>query len=550
MPTWIKALFCVFLAYLIWVYWITIQASAVGLYHDDGIYVVTAKALAEGKGYRIISLPDPIAQTKYPFLFPLLLAGVWKIFPQFPENVLFLKLVPLLHTVLWCWLIYRFIKQNAKSIGVARSITALTLASPWVVFFSTTIVSETMFACLCTGALFSLRDLEQDPAETGVKKIVISSMLASASFLTRTAGLPLIVAGTLGLFLKRRYKVGLEFFLLCALFVAPWFWWQAVHHNPDAAADAYYSWSNYQSWNLLTNFTPAQKAIIFLKNILNLAVSPGDLLGLKRGPFVPFFAFTFAAFALYGFLRDMSRCVNSLHLFLLLYNGMLLVWAWPPMRFCVPVLPFLLFFAYKGFVLFCAQLLKVRSIPPRASWIPAFALIPILCYALYIGARRTAESGAASLAYSPPENWQACSSLLDWIREHTPPDAVLLGNLDPTFYLYTGRRAVRGFTADPFQLFYADKPEFPLGKISDLMRTVIERRVNYIVQTPSVRFQEGPFLNSLIDGMVGKYPEVFRLAKAASVPGYAVYEVDRSILARSLKEELNSKELSGATSSQ
>lgn len=29
----------------------------VGLFHDDGIYVVVAKAINEGKGYRIISLP-------------------------------------------------------------------------------------------------------------------------------------------------------------------------------------------------------------------------------------------------------------------------------------------------------------------------------------------------------------------------------------------------------------------------------------------------------------------------------------------------------------
>ena len=48
-------------------------APSVGLYHDDGIYLVTAKALAEGQGYRIISLPTVIPQSKYPFLFPLAL---------------------------------------------------------------------------------------------------------------------------------------------------------------------------------------------------------------------------------------------------------------------------------------------------------------------------------------------------------------------------------------------------------------------------------------------------------------------------------------------
>ena len=50
-----------------------------GVYHDDGIYVSTAKALAEGKGYRLINLPDSPTQTKYPPLYPIFLALIWMI---------------------------------------------------------------------------------------------------------------------------------------------------------------------------------------------------------------------------------------------------------------------------------------------------------------------------------------------------------------------------------------------------------------------------------------------------------------------------------------
>ena len=52
-----KALILIFVAILLPAYWFAFRAPAVGIYHDDGIYLVTAKALAEGKGYRIISLP-------------------------------------------------------------------------------------------------------------------------------------------------------------------------------------------------------------------------------------------------------------------------------------------------------------------------------------------------------------------------------------------------------------------------------------------------------------------------------------------------------------
>src|SRR5262245_1204078 len=64
-----------------------------GGYHDDGIYATTAKALATGQGYRIISLPSEPAQTKYPPLYPLLLSLIWRVYPRFPENVAWLTML-------------------------------------------------------------------------------------------------------------------------------------------------------------------------------------------------------------------------------------------------------------------------------------------------------------------------------------------------------------------------------------------------------------------------------------------------------------------------
>ena len=153
-----KALVAIFFASMLPIYWIAFHAPAVGIYHDDGIYLVTAKALAEGKGYRIISLPGELPQTKYPILFPAVLSVAWKISPRFPENALFLKTIPFLSAMLWLWLSYRLIREETGPQGVALWIVLLTAASSWVVFFSTTFMSETFFACLC--------HLGLDPVET------------------------------------------------------------------------------------------------------------------------------------------------------------------------------------------------------------------------------------------------------------------------------------------------------------------------------------------------------------------------------------------------
>src|SRR6516165_2836182 len=58
-----------------------------GVYQDDGFYFSTAKALAEGQGYRLISFPGSPHQTKYPILYPWLLSWVWKLNSRFPDNV-------------------------------------------------------------------------------------------------------------------------------------------------------------------------------------------------------------------------------------------------------------------------------------------------------------------------------------------------------------------------------------------------------------------------------------------------------------------------------
>ncbi len=80
----------VFLAALIpsaYLAWTLRTMPHLGFYHDDSIYWVSGRSLAMGDGYRIQSLPSQPYQTKYPPLYPALLAAIWKINPKFPANL-------------------------------------------------------------------------------------------------------------------------------------------------------------------------------------------------------------------------------------------------------------------------------------------------------------------------------------------------------------------------------------------------------------------------------------------------------------------------------
>src|SRR5262245_30496635 len=104
-PRWLRtAAFLVALTGLAIGYFVLVRTPTVGTFHDDGIYLVTAKSLAEGQGYRIISIPGDPPQTKYPVLFPWVLSIVWRVYPSFPDNLPWLKLVPLGAMLIWLYL--------------------------------------------------------------------------------------------------------------------------------------------------------------------------------------------------------------------------------------------------------------------------------------------------------------------------------------------------------------------------------------------------------------------------------------------------------------
>ena len=531
-----KALVAVFVACMLPTYWIAFHAPAVGTYHDDGIYLVTGKALAEGKGYRIISLPGELLQTKYPILFPAVLSVAWKIFPKFPENALFLKTIPFLSAILWLWLSYKLIKEETGARGVALGIVLLTAASSWVIYFSTTFMSETFFACLSSWALIRLKRLEGRCGDDGVSlPLLFATSLVAASFLTRTVGAALVAAAAISLFLKRKYVSALMFLFGCAVLIGPWLWWQAVYGESARAIDSYYSLSNYKSWNILWNFTVEQKFHVVMVNLIRIIFSPVSLLNLNRNAIGLFISIVIMLLTCSGFVRDARNHIGSLHFFMLFYFGIIVFWVWPPERFLLPMMPYLLLFAYKEFCRVCGRVFKQGNVPALFSLVLAALLGVLMINGLLPATRETIKRHAVSVSFpSEQDDWKPIQELMGWVRQNTPEDSILLGNLDPVYYLYTGRKAVRGFSADPYLLFYSGKPETALGGVPDLIQRIVGYRVRYIVRTPSRFFMEGPIFNGILDRLLSEYPQAFHVVKVASVPTCRIIEVDQGKLLQAL----------------
>ena len=67
--------------------WINRDVPHFGVLQDDGMYLIDGKALAEGAGYRILSLPAQPYDTRYPPLYPLYLSLAWLAAPSYPATL-------------------------------------------------------------------------------------------------------------------------------------------------------------------------------------------------------------------------------------------------------------------------------------------------------------------------------------------------------------------------------------------------------------------------------------------------------------------------------
>ncbi len=530
----VQLLYIFILAALFFAYWIEFRAPAFGMFHDDGLYVVTAKALAEGKGYRIISLPAEISQTKYPPIYPLLLAGAWKLYPHFPQNVPLLKLVSLISAMIWLGLCFRYIRVKSASPNIAWSIVLLTAAASWTVFVAVIPLSEMTFAAFCTGALLTLQSMEQEKHDNQ-KRAWLVGLLAAAATLTRAAGFPLIIAAAALLFFQKKFKAAATILAVSLVLIIPWFWWAHTHTSLPNISYEYYSQVNYSNWDVVRNYSWPQKRLVFGLNLLYVLIAPAQLLGIDPSHASVLLMLIVGAFVVFGYVSELKTKVNCLNVFLLLYTGLVLLWAWPPTRFFIPVLPFLLLYGYSGFARFLAGLLLLKPGSKLPAWICLAVLIPIVAIPLSLGLWRTRTTGAASPNGLKHDNWDSLTGAFDWIDQNTPPDCVVMSTVDPLIYLYTGRKSLVPLHVDPIELAYSKDKHYPFGTPSQIADQMLLNKISYIVRTPNDGLYVGPYVTNFVDEFIDKvtldHPGAIHLVAVSADPEVRIYKVEQNELA-------------------
>jgi hypothetical protein len=494
-------------------YAMLLHAPAAGTFHDDGIYLVTAKALAEDQGYRIISVPGEPPQTKYPILFPWLVSLVWRLYPSFPVNLPWLRLVPLLASLAWLGLSWALLRRLGASKPEASTIVLLTVVSPWVAFLSTAMMSETLFAAFFTaGLVMIVRTVETERTRTDA---LAAGFLLGAAAITRTAGLAPALAAVALFAVKKQWRSATQYVTGVVVVTLPWLWWVAQQNAAATSLDPYYSAANYASWNVLTNYEVADKLRVMATNALQIGLS---LIYIWAVDFPGMLTLSVAAAGLALLAAAFWRAHREpVVLLIAAYLAVHIAWAWPPLRFVVPVVPLLLWFAFLG---------AGRS--RRVGCAVSLLLFAVGVFQLSATVKQASEKGIAS-PFRETTTWNETAYLLTWLSKETPTDAVVSGNLDPMYYLFTGRKAVRAFATDPLLLYYnVRRPsENPLGTLDDFRNRLVTVKADYLVVTPAAVFAEVPHLSDLISGLsqmcAGSVATVARTADSTHV----IYKIDR-----------------------
>jgi hypothetical protein len=515
-----------------------IDPARFGAYHDDGIYVSTAKALAEGDGYHIICLPYAPAQTKYPPFFPALLSLIWDVYPKFPENLTPMILLSVLSTVVFLALTWTYMRRHEYgSDWQVLAVIAMTALNWRTMILATSIYSEMLFSMLSLAALYIVEEHENSPRNLALG--FTAGALIGLAFLTRSSGIALVISVSVYFISRRKWKNALLPVGVALLFVIGWTAWCYFNRSNDAGLNTPYYTSYLGHLRQVVSDSQMQSGSSLVAVLLNMAIvnivggiiiaGPLVTSGLSYNVFAGLGgvaitvlicgAFLTLWFIIMGFARTMTRRLRLLHIYVLTCLGLYLLWL-PNVsydRFLMPLLPFLqLFFA--GEFGFAASLfkkgIKAQGGSKRISAILVAPVLLLIAGVILYGYGSGTLSTFSSLRTSH-ERAAADAEAIDWLKQYAEPETTLLCYRDPKYFLYTGRKAARFFPMTEGFSWEAD--EASMQKLTQAVFRIIEEAgARYIVLTSTdFELEDRPeqhrkILDKLIEGHSENFVLVFK----------------------------------------
>ena len=509
-----------------------------GLSEDDSIYLSSARALANGHGYVLESVPGSPPATKYPIFYSWLLSRVWRWQPGFPANLNLALRLNVFFGFVYIVAAFFFLRSFEGLTDLERVLlVAFCGLHPVVVFHAANLLSDLPFAAVVLSALALYVGISRTD-ENGWM-VLFCGFLGGAALALRTLGLPIVAGLMLGLVLQRRWRALGVFSLGAAPLSCVWLGGIKLAHAQAAIGASVCSSVWRASWLYYTDYLGFWRADLLQnhvvwqslkQSVLLLLLQPGSYLiaptslsGLLA--FVP--AVVLSVLALFGSWKQMRGGRSSVVILVLcLYAIPVVIWDYPAMaRFLMPFLPLFVAGAWIE-----ARRVGTRiAASVRADGLrkdgPAIVVLSLAAFGLVIGLGWSFWRGHVALAEQAkrrasfgPEKREA----YDWLRDNAAADAAVIAYEDASLYLYSGHEAFRPVIFLPAGRFKPAILDSELGCISE--SSVQLRATYWMVSEDDFDFEWEPAATDGLDQerrFLGGRPLVFR-SEAGRVRIYQV----------------------------
>lgn len=478
--------------------------NSAGFYHDDAIYLTTGRAIADGRGIVLDGVPGHPHATKYPPLYPLLLAGVWSVADTFPANLSLLKGVNaslLAGTILLLSIWLR--RTTDLTWGEQLAVATLTATAPGFFSFADVLLAEPLFLMFTVATLAVFPVERRDSTRT-----LLAALFAVLATLTRLAGISIVVA-TLWAAVRRRHRYAPEATLISAVGCSAWSLWAASQAVPTNDLLQYYVRYETSAWFTVVA-EPEMAWRIVSANVIQLFGQAPRVWGLGSG-YTLFITVPVTGLGAYLLLRDQRQPLVGI--LSAAYLGLVIAHPFPFARYIAPLTPLAMTFLVVG----------ARHLRQKSGMVAVLPLILVGAFhaawvAHFVEVARSGSHGefGRELGFSTT----GFSATADWIRQHTPATAVLASPHDQWYSLHTGRIGVRPW-------YHAIRPlvvEVPKSG-GWLLARLEEAGVSYLIVDPVTDSPEGAYARNSIQAILNAGGDRWVLVYDDRRFGHAIYRL-------------------------
>lgn len=410
---------------------------------DELIYISVSRSLETGS-YKEIHLVDQPLHVRYPPGYPAWLAGLRAIGGESPDLMRGANLVFVAAAILGAYLIVR----SVAGLPLALAAILLMAVNPTLLDAGGTLPSEPLFLALVGATL--LCTIRGPPAPRGAAYLAIA--LSLAAFLTRTAGITLVLAVGAWLWSRRRAREMVIYAATSILVVGGWFAYTA------AVPRAKNTWSYWYNMSAgLGGDAPgmlARSTEWIWRNASGYATE--GLPWVLRVPTVSgtildnLIWLVLVTVLLLAGLAVLARRARPVALYLILSAALLLTWPYRDDRLLVPLLPC----ALAALLIGAHRLAHILSPAPRRILLGLFLVV--MAFGNVRGALARDAAAARCDRANPydgpgcygPES-RAIANASAYLRSHAAPGSMVL-SLQPegvnllTGFLTESAAALRG----------------------------------------------------------------------------------------------------------